>query len=131
MIVLKAPYPNFTHAIVLPNPKFGDSETQIRELDIKRSINGTPYTYARVTNNQRLLYQIEITRQKSLELKAFIERYTGFAWELIDHKNQKYRVKYLSDFIMQNFKRIAYGVSDPFGSEEAVTIEIELEASLL
>ena len=128
MIVFKAPCPNFIHSIVLPNPKLGNSETRIRELDIKRTIDGTLYTYAKNTSNFRLVYQIEMTRQKSLELKAFISRYTGFTWEMINHKDVRYKVKFLSDFILQNFKRSWYKPDDPLGSQEAVTVDIELEA---
>lgn len=131
MIILKAPYPSFTKAIVLPNPKLGDSYTVIRETNIKRGIDGTPYTYNKTTANVRLLFQIEMTRQKSLELEGFIKTFGGQRWKLIDHTDTNYLAILVSDFEKRNFKRAWYNPEDQYGSAESVTIDLEFEAEPL
>jgi hypothetical protein len=131
MIILKAPYPVFVCTIVLPNPKLGDSNTVIREVALQRSIDGTPYSYIKTSSSVRLLYQIELTRAKSLEFEDFVSTYGGVHWHLTDHKNVKYDVIMISELTKQNFKRALYNPTDTYGGEENVTIDIELEGTPL
>lgn len=131
MIVIKAPAPTFNKKLILPNPKLGDSYTPIRELNVGRGIDGTTYTYAKKTQNVRLLYEIELTRKKSLELEDFVNYYSRSKWLLTDHNNINYIVILVSNIQLQNFKRSWYNPSDPHGSEEAVAINLEFEGTLL
>ena len=128
MLVLKAPHPVYARTIILPNPKLGDSYTPIRELDIKRSIDNTLYSYKKTTNGIRLLYEIDITRKKSIELIEFYQLFGGNLWQLTDHNSVVHIVICRSELTLQNFRRSWYSPSDPYGSEEAVTINMEFEA---
>ena len=60
----------------LPNPKWSDSENLTADIIIKRSMNGLLYTYTKTKNQRRrLLFQFSLTRQKAMELHAFISSY--------------------------------------------------------
>jgi len=131
MIILKAPYPTFTKVLVLPNPKLGDSNMEIRELKIKRGMDGTAYSYAKTTGNVRLIYQVELTRMKSLELEDFIRAYGGKKWELLDFNDLRYIVIMTNTLTKQNFKRSWYNPTNPYGSGEAVSINLEFEGTPL
>lgn len=127
MIMLKAPYPNFVHTLILPNPKLGDSYTLVREVDVKRSLNGTPFTYVKTSNSIRLIYQIEITRAKSLELKDFFSLYGGTRLLLTDHNSISYIAVCNSEINFQNFKRAWYSPDDAKGSSESLIVDLEFE----
>jgi hypothetical protein len=127
MIVFKAPYPRAARVLILPNPKLGDSYTPVREINVSRSINGTPYTYVKTSTAVRLLFEIEMTRQKSLELEAFLKLYQGHYMQLTDHNSIKYKVIITSELDKKNFKRSVYAPGDPLGSEESVIVNLELE----
>lgn len=131
MIIFKAPYPVVARTIILPNPKLGDSNTVVREASIKRSIDGTPYSYVKTSTAVRLLYQLELTRAKSLEFEDFISVYGGVYWHLTDHKDVKYAVIMISELTKQNFKRALYNPTNVYGGEENVIIDIELEGTPL
>jgi hypothetical protein len=131
MIILKGPYPNFTRTLILPNPDLGDSYTPIRELDVKRAVDGTVYSYLKTTTSVRLLFNIQMTRQKSLELEDFYKLNAGNKIELVNHKDIRYLAIFISELDKRNFKKSWYNPSDLLGSEEAVTISLEFEGDIL
>ena len=117
MIKLEAPYPAIQTITVLPNPKFSDSEALTDEVNIKRSMSGTLYTYVKTKNNRRkLLLDFQLNQMKGLELKAFIRSYYLSKIRLTDHLNQIW---------------IGYITSNPFeyttSSDEQQTIQLEFE----
>lgn len=131
MITLKGPYPAYTRTIILPNPKLGDSYTPIRELVVKRAIDGTVYSYLQTTSSIRFLFEIELTRQKSLELEDFYKANAGNRIEMVDHKGTRYLAVFVNELDKRNFKKSWYKPSDPRGSEESVTVNLELEGEPL
>ena len=83
---------------ILPNPEWNDSENLTVELVQKRSMNGFLYTYAKTKNERRrLLMRFNLTRQKAMELRAFIRAYYSSEIKLIDHENQTWLVKFTSN----------------------------------
>ena len=76
---------------VLPNPEWHDNEQITGEITIKRTANGATYTYIKSKNNRRrLVFQFQLTRPKSLELKAFIDAYFSSIIGLTDHEGHQW-----------------------------------------
>ncbi len=94
MITLTA----FQTTTVLPNPRWNDSENPTVEIITKRAMQGTLYTYAKTKNERRKLsMSFDLTRQKALELRAFIRAYYQSKIRLTDHIGQVWVVNFTSN----------------------------------
>jgi hypothetical protein len=60
-------------SIALPNPELGDSQEHLGKVAVKRSINNSVYSYIKRSDLQKLSYNFRMTRNKSLELQAFVD----------------------------------------------------------
>lgn len=128
MIVIKTPHPTYTTVLILPNPQFGDGETVVRDINIQRSMDGTPYSYLKTSSQVRLTYSLILTRMKSLELLEFLESFAGETWRLTDHKNDTYVGDLVTNNLqLQNFRRAVYSDGSVYSSLEQVSINIEFE----
>lgn len=117
MIKLAAPHPTIQTITLLPNPEFSDSEGLTAEVLQHRSMVGTLYTYVKAKNTKkRLLFRFQLTRQKALELRAFIQAYYKSKIRVTDHNNISW---------------IVYLMNNPFEFESRVdeqqTIQLEFE----
>ena len=72
MFQLQAPYPGLQTTSILPSPQFGDSESLRAEVSVKRAVDGTRYTYVKRKGGRKLQWTFQLTRNKALELRAFI-----------------------------------------------------------
>ncbi len=88
MILLKAPYPAIDVVTVLPNPQFNDFEHRVQESRTKRMMDGTTYTYIESGDNRQLSMEFSLTKQKKLELRAFLREHNASKILLLDHNNQ-------------------------------------------
>lgn len=97
MIQLKAPHPELETTSILPNPQMSDVENHQTELSIKRSMNNTKRTYIKRSPRRLLTYEFILTRQKALELRAFIELYYYSRIVLINHKDEEWVVSLVNN----------------------------------
>lgn len=81
----------------LPNPVFGDSEALLNEVQKKRAIDGTLYTYIKSTSRRRLIFQFILTREKALELYYFFQSYFTTSVSLTDHNDIEWYGKFTSN----------------------------------
>jgi hypothetical protein len=81
MIIL-APHPVFTQAIVLPSPEWQDNSVVDNSVKILRAMGGGYWTYVRKSDILRLEYSLVLTSEKARELKDFYKEYTGYAMQL-------------------------------------------------
>lgn len=89
MLKFEAPYPSYNVTTILPNPELGDSEGLTASINKIYTMTGILFTYKKSKANKRkLLFNLEISRQKSLELEAFIELYFKEKIRLTDHMDQ-------------------------------------------
>src|SRR5690554_1212730 len=89
MIQLAAPYPAVQTVSILPNPLLSDSEALTASVSSKRAIDGTHYTYVRTKGGRRkLLWSFQLTRPKSLELRAFLYAYFASPIKVTDHNGR-------------------------------------------
>lgn len=103
----------------LPNPEFGDSEAILSGVQRTRAIDGSLYTYVKTTTRRKLLLQFNLTREKALELNAFLQAYHAETVLLTDHNDVEWTGKF---------------TSNPFdfsgdGRDERQVIQLEFEGS--
>lgn len=123
-VELSAPYPWKQTTTILPNPQWDDSVNLMDEVNVKRSSDGTMYTYVkRSKSRRRLVMAFYLTLHKGLELQAFLNAYYSSPIYLKDHLSAEW---------------VGYAVGNPFefdttergagSGKEMMTIQLELEA---
>jgi len=87
MFKLQSPYPLLQTTTLLPDPQFSDSQGLIHLVTRKLAMDGTRYTYVKKKDRQKLKWSFKLTRNKSLELRAFIQSYFASVIKVTDHNN--------------------------------------------
>ena len=83
---LSAPYPTIQTHSFLPNPQLGDSQEPTNEIQVRRALDGTLYTYVKSKlSRQRLVLNFKITSAKASEVWEFVRSYHGSQIQYIDH----------------------------------------------
>ena len=127
MFQFQAPYPGVQTISVLPNPKFGDSEALKVKIIRKRAMDGTRYTYIQRLGGRTLQWTFRVTRNKGLELRAFIQSYFASTIRVIDHTDRVWIGKFINNpFEFDTPSRAGPAISPmPRGEVQVVTIEFE------
>jgi hypothetical protein len=113
---LIAPLPSLQTTTVLPNPKLGDVEKKMHQIDIFRSINGTKRTSVKSNDRRQITYDFELDRMKAAELEAFIDAYFASKIRLVNHKNEVF-----DGYLMNNPFEFAQG------SRSGITVHLQFE----
>lgn len=99
-VAFSAPHPWNTTTIILRNPEWNDTVNVKDEVAVKRSINGTMYTYVkRQKTRRRLTMQFTLDSWKLLEAEEFFRAYYAARMKIVDH--------------LGNFW-VGYAVNNPF-----------------
>ena len=96
-VFLQAPHPLIQTTTRLPNPNMEDTRNHEVVLTYGEAMDGTLYSYIHKSGNERLSYDFVLTREKSLELIAFIEVYAGYHMRLINHLDEVWYVWLIND----------------------------------
>ena len=127
MLQITAPWPSADCRIYLPNPKFGDSESLAIEMNPKRAMDGTLYTYVKTKGLRRkLLMSFTMTRLKSIEFSRFLLMYVSKQIKIVDHLDRAW-IGYITSNPVE-FNTSKRGT--PGGGDELVDVEIEFEGTL-
>jgi hypothetical protein len=112
-----------TTAITLPTPEFGDSESGLDTVSIKRGMTGSTYIYKQTSSERHLKYVFKLGTVKALEFKQFYIANTTKEITLINWKGEVWRVRILNN----PFELISVGVFK--GQREAFNINVELQGT--
>ena len=132
MFTLQAPHPSLQTTTILPNPKFGDSESLRSEVKVKRAMDGTRYTYIKRKGGRKLLWTFKVTRNKGLEIRAFIQSYYASTVVVTDHNDRVWIGHFTNNpFELSTDSRAAPAIVPmPRGESVVITIEFEGEEQL-
>ena len=127
MFTFQAPNPTLQTTMLLPNPQFSDCENLTSTVARKTAMDGTRYTYVKRKGRRKLKWVFKLSRNKSLELRAFIMSYFASAIKITDH-NDRVWVGVLTNnpFEFDTTGRAAPAIA-PMPRGEFVNIEIEFE----
>jgi hypothetical protein len=127
MFVIQAPYPMLQTTTVLPTPQFSDAEGLIHTVSRKLAMDGTRYTYIKKRARRKMQWTFKMTRNKSLELRAFIMSYFASRIKITDHNDRVWMGYFTNNpFEFDTSERAAPAISPmPRGELVHTTIEFE------
>ena len=113
---------------LLPDPQFSDQDALAVTVSRKTAMDGTRYTYVKRKDDRRKLkWSFRLTRNKGLELRAFISSYFASKIKVIDHNGRIWVGNFTSNpFEFDTSSRAAPAIA-PLPRGEIVNIEIEFE----
>jgi len=127
MFTLQAPYPRLQTTTLLPNPQFSDAENLQVTMTRKMAMNGTRYTYIKRKERRKLKWSFRLTRNKGLELRAFIYAYFASKIVVTDHLDRVWQGWLLNNpFEFDTVDRAGPAIS-PMPRGETQMIELEFE----
>lgn len=125
--VLQAPYPSIKVTSVLPNCQFEDSRTPQAKVLVKRSREGRLISYVQSTDRQTLKLPFILTRQKALELEAFVQIYRTADWKVTLYDGSEW----IARLTANPFERVTTERSGDSQGGESVELTLELSAEPL
>jgi hypothetical protein len=110
-----------SQALVLPAPEMSDSLSSVDNMNLRRAMNGTVYTYVQRTGLSKLEYKFIMDRYKAYELRVFIQNNLSKQQTLTNWKGEIW-LGYISNNPF-NFTNVpGYG---PCGERYECTVEFE------
>jgi hypothetical protein len=96
-------------------------------VTIKRAMDGTRYTYIKRKGGRKMQWTFKVTRNKGLELRAFIQSYFASVIIVTDHNERKWIGKFVNNpFEFDTPSRAAPAIAPmPRGENQVITIEFE------
>lgn len=127
MITLQAPHPGLQTTTFLPNPQFSDTEALTASLSVKRSLDGTLFTYKKTKGGRRkLTWTFTLTRPKALELRAFLLSYYASTVKVVDHNDRTWLGNFTNNpFEFESARRAAPAIGDLAPEACVITLEFE------
>lgn len=128
MFILQSPHPALQTTLVLPNPQLSDSEALTDFVSLRVALDGTTYSYVKRKGGRRkFLWTFRMTRNKGLELRAFLQSYFASQIRVTDH-NDRVFVGYCTSnpFEFETTNRAAPAIS-PWPRGETQVIQLEFE----
>lgn len=128
MFLLQAPYPTLQTTTLLPNPQFSDQESLTASVTRKTAMDGTRYTYVKRKDGRRKLkWTFRLTRNKGLELRAFLLAYFASQVKVIDHNDRVWIGNFAGNPFEFDTAERAGPPIDPMPRGETQVIELEFE----
>jgi len=129
MFTFEAPYPGIETTSVLPNPEFGDGENLKVSMTTKRAMDGTRYTYVKRKGGRKLQWTFKLTRNKGLEVRAFIQSYFASQTRVTDHNGRVWVGHFtVNPFEFDTPSRAGPAIAPmPRGENQVITFEFEGE----
>jgi hypothetical protein len=128
MFYLVAPYPSLQVTTVLPNPTLSDGENLTDSVTTKRAMDGTRFTYVKTRGGRRKLqWTFRLTRNKGLELRAFIQSYFASMIRVTDHNGRVWLGHFTNNPFEFDTPTKAGPAISPMPRGESQMIEIEFE----
>jgi hypothetical protein len=126
MFILEGPYPNIQTTTILPSPDWGDVNEPVATVKALRTMDGTLYTYTQTKNKRRKCHwDFKLSRDKALELKAFMASYYRTQIRVTDHDSVVW-VGYLQT---NPFELAGSDHAPSFPGGELATVSIDFEES--
>lgn len=98
-------------------------------MTLKRARDGTRYTYIKRKTGRKLQWTFKLTRNKALEMRAFIQSYFASKIKVVDHNNRVWIGNFINNpFEWSTESRAAPAIA-PMPRGESVVITIEFEGT--
>lgn len=124
--ILRAPVPTLTTTSVLPDPKFDDSKAGRQSVEIKHAMDGSKRSYVKSSTRKKLNFTFLLSREKSLELEAFVQAYNRAQVQITTHRGEVW----IGYFVSNPFEFSADARAGGWPGGEAVSITLTFEGTL-
>lgn len=127
MFQMQAPYPAIQTTTVLPNPQVGDTVALRASVQTKWAVDGTRRTYVKRKGGRKMQWTFNLTRNKGLELRAFLLSYKGSKIKIVDHMDRVWVGNFTNNpFEFTTDRRSAPAIAPmPRGEQQTITLEFE------
>ena len=131
MFQISAPYPSLETTTILPSPQFSDAESLLDTVVRKLAMDGTRYTYVKRRGGRRKLkWTFTLSRNKGLELRAFIYAYFSSKVLVTDHNARVWLGNFTNNPFEFDTPDAARPAITPMPRGEQLSIDIEFEGVL-
>jgi hypothetical protein len=128
MFQLSAPYPTLQATSILPSPQFSDQESLLDCVSRKLAMDGTCYTYVKRRNGRRKMkWTFRLSRNKALELRAFLFSYFASKIKVIDHNDRIWVGNFTNNPFEFDTPEAAQPAIAPLPRGESQAIDLEFE----
>ena len=127
MFTLEAPYPSIATTVLLRNPQFSDGEGLAVAITRKLAMDGTRYVYVKNKGRRVLKWSFQLTRNKALELRAFIQSYFSSQVRITDHNDRVWIGNFTNNPFEFDTPDAAQPAIAPMPRGELQAIDIEFE----
>ena len=124
-IIIYAPYPASTAALILPMFDLSDVERPLGSVQVLKAFDGTVRSHKKPQPTGRSYsWTFQLTRMKALELKAFYQLHVGDKWKVEEQESGDMWIGYvnLNPLVLQMDK-----ISKISDSREKVVVNLEFE----
>lgn len=97
MIILQAPHTLIQTTSIFPNASLGDTVSPMGDIKIHRMMDGVTRTYVKSTNRRKLVYNLNLEREKAIELLEFYFAYTDQPVRLTNWLGEVWVVYFIED----------------------------------
>ncbi len=126
--LIQAPYPALQTSTILPSPEFSDQEALTNTVSANRAVDGTLFTYIKRKNGRRKMqWTFQVSRNKGLELRAFLVAYFYSEVKLTDHHDRVWVGNFTNNpFEFKTDRREGPAIQGwPRGEGQTITLEFE------
>lgn len=85
MFKLEAPMPTPQTTTFLPDPELGDADNYPNSVNKRRAMDGTRYSWVKSRDRLRRVWTFRFSKDKELELYAFLDAYGSTPIRATDH----------------------------------------------
>jgi hypothetical protein len=127
MFQFEAPFPAPVTTSVLPNPEFSNPESLTDSVDPRRAMDGTLRTYIKRKDRCKMQWTFSLTRNKALEIYAFLVSYFASDIRVTDHENRVWIGNFTNNpFEFTGDRKAGPAVQNwPVGETYTTTLEFE------
>lgn len=91
MFRLQGPFPAYQTTVVMPSEEFGNTNGLKSSVQTMRTMDNTLYTFVKPKRGRRgYQWDFVVSKEKALEVKAFVDLYLSKLIKAIDHNGDEY-----------------------------------------
>lgn len=123
MMEFHAPWPIVQSICILPSPEFENTGRLNSDVQLKKSMTGTVYTYVKRPDDQSFNFSFNLLSEKAREFLEFMETYIADQWKIVTHNGET-----IIGYLITNPSTLSTNGRALYGSStEYATLSIEFK----
>lgn len=123
-MIIEAPFPGITDAIIFPNPDLGNTEGRDVSVNFKQSMDGSVTTYVRSSQRKSLSFTWNVLgRGKLVEIQEFYKLFSGNRLKLTDFRGDVWDVIFAEDPVTITVETLSQNAGGARTESGSLTLE--------